>query len=189
MRKLIFIIGVLLATAVPAAAQGYDRAEFFAGYTYSHSYNTNGDSSSSNGGTADVAFFPWKWLGIVGSVGGAATNGFTNNTGTFVAANISSIHYTAGPRLRVSAGRVAPFVQTLFGGVSRSSVVNSVGTTLATAQTVFALSVGGGIDIKVARHFSIRPAQVSYTYTQFTALSGTTNQQNGVAYSAGIVIH
>jgi outer membrane protein with beta-barrel domain len=189
MRKLILICGVLLATGVPAAAQGYNRAEFFAGYTYAHSYNTNGDSSSTNGGTVDVAFFPLKWVGIVGSVGGSATNGFTDNTGTFVAANISSIRYSAGPRIRYIAGPVSPFVQTLFGGVSRSSVVNSAGTTLSAAQTVFALSVGGGIDIKIARHFSIRPAEVSYTYTQFTALSGTTNQQNGISYSAGIVIH
>jgi hypothetical protein len=48
------------------------------------------------------------------------------------------------------------------------------------------MSAGGGIDLKVSKHFSIRAAQADYLLTKIP--DGLHNRQNNSRLSAGIVL-
>jgi hypothetical protein len=99
-------------------------------------------------------------------------------TGVFVGADSHSVHYLFGPRFRFGNERITPFVQALFGGVTRSDIVNSAtGIVLVPGQTSFGLATGGGIDFKLAHHWSVRAVQVEYVYT--FAMLRAFNEQNG----------
>ena len=189
MRRLAIVCGFLLATGFSVAGQEMPKVELFAGYTYARVYNTNGDHSTANGGTASVAFFPSKWLGLVGDFGGSSSGGFTNPAGVFTSTSGDSIHFFGGPRLRFGNEHFTPYVQVLIGGVHRSTVTNSSGTVLSNPETSFAYAVNGGFDVKVAHHFSIRLIQAGYLHTAFTPLAGTQNSQNDLTIATGIVIH
>lgn len=187
MRKGILLFGLVFLASFPAAAQDFPRGEIFGGYTYSRTYNSNGDHSSANGGSADVAFYPAKLWGVVADFGGSSSNGFTNSSGVQVNSSSSSFHYLFGPRVRFGNDRITPFADVLFGGVHRSDVTSN-GATLVAAQTSFALTAGGGIDFKLANHFSIRAIKINYVYTRFSP-PGVQNTQNGVSFSTGAVFH
>jgi hypothetical protein len=73
---------------------------------------------------------------------------------------------------------VTPFAQVLVGGAR--SIVNS-------PLNTFAMTAGGGVDVKISEHFEIRPIQAEYFLTQFT--NNTTTRQNNFRYSAGVVFH
>jgi hypothetical protein len=62
-----------------------------------------------------------------------------------------------GPRFSLKAGKVTPFVQTLFGGAHMSASVNGI----SAGANSFAMSAGGGIDLQLAHHLALRP-QVDY---------------------------
>ena len=190
MQRFAFLVALSFALPFAAAAQRLPQYELFGGYTYTRVYNTNGDSSSSNGGTGDVAVYPLRWLGFVADLGYSYSNGFTQSgTGTFVTAPTHSLHYFGGVRFRLNGKRITPYVEGLFGAVHRSQLLTSTGTLLANPQTSLAYFVGGGVDVKVVRHFSIRVVQAGYLLTSFHPLSGTQHAQNDFSIATGIVIH
>ena len=117
------------------------------------------------------------------------STGFNLSNGTFISAPTTTYHYLFGPRVRVGIGRVEPFVQVLLGGINRSAVVAGGETTLFNAETVFGYSVGGGVDVKVVPHVSVRVAQISYVWASYPPVSGPNVTQNGFNLGAGIVIH
>jgi hypothetical protein len=61
------------------------------------------------------------------------------------------------------------------------------------AQDSFATAAGGGLDVNLTRHISIKPIQVEYVMTQFdsASLGGSTkgfgDHQNDIRYSGGVV--
>ena len=111
-------------------------------------------------------------VGVLGDVGGYwATN--PNAQG-------AAIPYLFGPRLTLPHVRVTPFAQVLLGGVVTSSGIEQIGW-----QSHFAMTAGGGIDVKVAPHFSIRPVQAEYFLTKIP--NGLNNRQNNFRFGAGIV--
>ena len=88
--------------------------------------------------------------------------------------------YLFGPRLSLRHGMVTPFVQVLLGGVLTSSGIEQTGW-----QSHFAMTAGGGIDLKVSKYFSIRPVQAEYFLTKIP--DGLSNRQNNFRFGAGIV--
>jgi hypothetical protein len=184
MRKCIWLFALLIAVSFSTTAQEFSHASVFGMYTYSRSYNSNGDSSSANGGSGDVAFYPGKLWGLVADLGGASANGFTNSSGTHFNSNSSTFHYLFGPRVRFGSSRITPFVETLLGGIHRSNVMLN-GNTLVAAQTSFDFTAGGGIDFKATKNISIRAIRINYSYTRFTP-PGVQNTQNGIGISTGV---
>jgi hypothetical protein len=47
------------------------------------------------------------------------------------------------------------------------------------------MTAGGGIDVKVSEHFSVRPVQAEYSLTRIP--DGLNNRQNNFRFGAGIV--
>src|ERR1019366_7319972 len=91
--------------------------------------------------------------------------------------------------------RFTPFVQALFGGAYASSVTisgcsGSPSCTPLGAENAFAMTVGGGLDLKIHRHIAIRLFQAEYLMTRFADASTTAGEritQNNVRLSTGIV--
>jgi opacity protein-like surface antigen len=78
----------------------------------------------------------------------------------------------------------------LFGGAYESTSAPVIlGSNLrATRQeTGFAMTAGGGLDIKINKNVSFRPIQLEYFYTRLRHFPfGNDNSQNNLRYSAGV---
>jgi outer membrane protein OmpA-like peptidoglycan-associated protein len=209
----VFLLLAFLLRAGEAAAQvsaatpyrsgsniGTPRAELFVGYSYLRAMPAPADGNRlmwMNGGSTSLALSFNRYLGIVGDFG-AYTNSkirFQGGYGSTVDvdnANIGAFSYLFGPRLSFrNSSRVTPFVQALFGEMHANEVKLSNCTfrcTLLPDQDTFAWTAGGGLDIRVKRHFAIRLIQAEYLMTRFQDYStGTTSSQNDMRLSSGIV--
>jgi opacity protein-like surface antigen len=206
MRKLVWLCGLALLLSVPAMAQDdLPRFDVFGGYSYVHASFGGGGSGGNitanlNGGSGAVGFYPAKHWGIVGDIGGYKL-GTLKQGSTSASVSGSIITYLFGPRIRFGGEKATPFAQALFGGAHIGDVTSSDPTVCGTATSctvigsanAFAMTLGGGLDVKVSHHFSIR-GQAEYLLTRFKTGGGGTGTgsaetQNNARISVGIVIH
>jgi outer membrane protein OmpA-like peptidoglycan-associated protein len=197
----------LCAQVAPAATQnssGWNtdtpKAELFVGYSYLRAVPAPADGNRlmwMNGGSTSLALNINRYLGIVGDFG-AYTNSeirFQGGYGSTVDVdnpNVGAFSYLFGPRISFrNHGRVTPFVQALFGEMHANEVTLAHCTfscTLLPSEDTFAWTGGGGLDIRVHRHFAIRIIQAEYLMTRFQDYStGMTASQNDMRLSAGLV--
>ena len=187
--------------AMGAGEPDTPKIDIFLGYSYFRAVPTLAAGNRMvdlNGGEASVAFNLKRNFGIVADFGGyddtklqlagpgANPPGVANSSGTVFT-------YLAGPRLSYrNHSRITPFAQILFGAVHASEVslsgcTGSSCTPLPT-QTAFAMTAGGGIDIRASRHFSIRAIQAEYMMNRFAnPTTGASGTQNDLRLSAGFV--
>ncbi len=179
---------------------GTPKVELFLGYSYLQAVPKLAAGNRLvwlNGGSASIAYNFNRYLGIVADVG-AMTNSQVKFTGAYTSTvdvnnkNVNVITYLFGPRLSFRKyNRVTPFAQVLFGGVHANEVTLtpcSTGCTLLPAQSAFAMTAGGGLDVKVNHHIAIRVIQAEYLMTRFQDYAtGTTGTQNDMRLSSGIV--
>jgi hypothetical protein len=208
MRRRQFVISVAtLALATSAFAQ---RFEVFGDYTFlQYNPTINGLNSRAlhgGGGGAQVNFA--KIFGLKADIQGyGSTQTVVNVTspigtplgiipvGTYKS-NATMFSYLFGPVIRIPARHVRPFGELLFGGVNsnlyaqlNSAVIanggqlNSSGST----QHPFAMALGGGLDVVVNKHFSIRVGEVDWMLTRFTNIWTNSNNQNNFRYTGGAV--
>ena len=207
MRKRFGAIVVCLASATLAVAQDVPKMESFLGYTYVRFNSaTNVPAFSANGGSGQFAYNFNRWLGGVVDMG-AVHNG--NISGAPI--DNTFANFLAGPRLSLRYSRIRPYFQVLWGGVygTASTQINAVPVTpslpiylpgepvempgqaisarLVSAQTAFAMTVGGGLDIKINKHMSFRPIGLDYYMTRLQNLRtmGDNNQHN-LRYTTGL---
>jgi len=198
------VFAALLAIGV-ASAQDHPRVETFFGYTYMRA-NSASDvpAFSANGGSAQLAVNANKWLGFVTDIG-AVHNG--NIGGAHLDTTLTNFLF--GPRVTLHRGRVNPYLNVLFGGVHGSTSINlaaipvdpvtlpsgtptpvpgqAVTLRAGASQTAFAMTTGGGIDIKINRHVSFRPIGLDYYMTRLQNLrSAQDNNQHNIRYTTGL---
>jgi hypothetical protein len=175
----VLLLGVISAAPTLWAQEQPSRLELYAGYDYIRfnvSTKVSGQPPSltfnGNGGGGGLIYNVNRWLGVLGDVSGSwATNSIRQG---------AAMPYLFGPRLSLRYGVVTPFVQVLLGGVLTSSGIEQIGW-----QSHFAMTAGGGIDLKVSKHCSIRPVQAEYFLTKIP--DGLNNRQNNFRVGAGIV--
>jgi hypothetical protein len=172
------LAAICVAPAV-SAQEELSKLELSGGYNYVR-FNINAkvngqppsQSFNGNGGGGELIYNVNRWLGVLGDMSGSwATNSTSQG---------AAMPYLFGPRLSLRHGVVTPFVQVLLGGVLTSSGIEQIGW-----QSHFAMTAGGGIDLKVSKHFSIRPVQAEYFLTKIP--DGLNNRQNNFRFSAGVV--
>jgi hypothetical protein len=172
------ILLVILASVSVARAQTPPAFELYGGYDYVR-FNVNANVAgqppsqtfNANGGGGQLIYNVNNWLGVLGDVGGYWA---TNST-----AQGAVIPYLFGPRANLRRGALTLFTQVLLGGAATSSGIEESGW-----QTHFAMAAGGGIDVRVSKHFSIRPAEAEYFMT--TIPDGLNNRQNNFRFSTGV---
>jgi outer membrane protein OmpA-like peptidoglycan-associated protein len=181
---------------------GTPTAELFMGYSYLRAMPELAVGNRLvylNGGSTSIAFNFNRYLGVVADFGGFDDSqilfaGTGTNASTTADSSGTAYTYLFGPRLSLRGhGRVTPFAQVLFGGIHASAVTLSSGCTgpgctpLPTENS-FALTAGGGLDLKVHRHFAIRLIQAEYLMTRFEVHStGNGAMQNDMRLASGIV--
>jgi len=122
--------------------------------------------------------------------------------------NATLANYLLGPRVSFHRGsRFVPYVQVLFGGATSwqslpvpdvALVVPAIvggGVIIPNGANIrfnretsgFAMTAGGGLDIKINKHVYFRPIQAEYFLTQLSPIGafGTTNRNN-FRYSIGV---
>jgi opacity protein-like surface antigen len=189
------------ASAPPSgsAYRSYPRAELFLGYSYLRSVPMPSSGNRLvrlNGGSTSIAFNLNRYFGLVGDFGGfddtkIQITGTGANPPSAVNASGTAYTYMAGPRLSYRH-RVTPFAQALFGGVHASQVTlsNCTGSlcTPLQAENAFAMTAGGGIDLRIQRHVAIRLVQAEYLMTRFgSPTTGIRESQNDIRLSSGLV--
>lgn len=183
MKSFGLLAGIALACAGALTAQEVTTPRFEVGLTYSGVHldgAQNNTQITGNGGSGYLEYNFNRYLGAVADFGGYA------NTRDGV--NETALTYLFGPRLNWRHKRFNPYVQSLFGGAYAWNNLNS------STQNSFAFALGGGVDVNLTKHLSIKPVQVEYVRSQFDSanLGGATSNfgdhQNGVRYSAGLVL-
>ena len=194
--KLILALAILAVSA--AGAVGYAQpasapvskphAEVALDYSYLHSNAPVGDCGcfNLNGGSATFAWlFGHRSFALVGDVTVAHADAIS--AGEY---GLTLSTFTAGgryaPRLGHSALR--PFGQALAGVAhSSGSLVEGQNSVTSNAGAAFAANVGGGMDLRVSHHFSIRLVEADYLVTTFK--NGVNDHQNNLRVSTGVVLH
>lgn len=180
----LFVLFVLAVAIAPAQAQqDSGRAspiELYGGYDYIR-FNINASASvlqppsetfNANGGGGQLVYNVNNWLGVLGDLSGYwATNSIKSG---------AAMPYLFGPRANWRRGKITPFAQLLVGGMLTSGGIQTFGW-----QNHFALAVGGGLDVRVSRHISLRPLEAEYFLTKIP--DGLNNRQNNFRAGAGIV--
>jgi len=180
----------------------YPRTELFMGYSYLRavpSLESGNRLVWLNGGTTSLAFNLNRYLGIVGDFGGFNETRLLLQTGnppaalgTYQAVQAGTVFtYMGGPRLSFrNWNRITPFAQVLFGGIraSQESICQGCAPSLPT-QNSFAMTAGGGLDVRLHHHLALRVIQAEYLMTRFENVStGSTQAQNDIRLSTGIVL-
>jgi outer membrane immunogenic protein len=180
-----FSLLLAAACAVPAVAQSNPPAlwEVAAGYNFVH---TNAPPSgcgcfSMNGGTASITRQFTPSFGIAGEFNGV-TNGNVNASGH----SLTLLSYLAGPRYRLSpARRFSPFAQILVGVAHASGALYAPSGSASGGANAFATSIGGGVDLGLNRHVSLRLVEADYLLTLLP--NGVNSRQNNLNLTTGVV--
>lgn len=145
--------------------------ELFAGYGFTRFGGGNGTNLNGALGSFGWNFKPW--LQIIGD----ASYNFVTVSGT--KSVLYGNHF--GPRIYLrsrSARGPIPFVEGLVGG----SRVDTTTAGVTTSKNGLTYKAGGGIDLAISRHISVRAIEADYYRVPFL----TASQTNYVA-SAGII--
>lgn len=178
MRKFVFIFAIVLVFCLGAFAQD-SKADVFGGYQFTSiddSLNGNGHQAF-NGWNAAVTGYVKPNFGITADLSGAY--GSPNEFGFDV--KTRDYFYLFGPTVRTTGNeRASLFAHALFGAAHASGEISGVTAT----DSAFAMALGGGLDLKSSKNFSIRVGQFDYLYSHFGG-----EKQNNFRYSAGVVFH
>jgi outer membrane immunogenic protein len=178
---LVTLLVIFVCTAPFGHAQNIApyRWEVGAGYKFVH---TNAPPAgcgcfSMNGGTASVERQFSSHLGIEAEFSGV-TNGNVDASGK----SLTLLTYVAGPHYRLFASqhRLDPYAQVLVGGSHASGGIYGSGATNA-----FATSIGGGLDLRLTQHLSLRLIDADYLLTLLP--NGVNSRQNNLSLTTGIL--
>jgi outer membrane protein OmpA-like peptidoglycan-associated protein len=177
------------------------KVELFVGYSYLRAVPTLADGNRLvwlNGGSTSIAYNFNRYLGVVGDFGGFDDSQFqaigAGNPSDAINSSGNAFTYLAGPRLSFrNQGRITPFAQALFGEIHASPVTldascTGTGCTPLPAESSFAMTAGGGLDLRMSHHLALRLVQAEYLMTSFeNRATGQSGTQNDMRLSSGIV--
>ena len=143
---------------------------------------TTGNEFWMQGGAMQLQARLWRGLGVVADVGGLHTAN-VNNTGT----GLDMITAAFGPRYTWSPAhrRVALFGHVLAGEAHGMNSIFPSGAVFNSSANSLALEIGGGVNLPLAHHLSLRAFDANWLRTQLP--NATTNVQNNFRLGAGIV--
>lgn len=185
MRKYFVLAGLLLLACGTAFAQDFPRVETSPAFMYIRtSPNVGIQDQNCVGGGGTIAYNVTSMIGIAADMGGCKVLDLPSPLSSTL------FTYLFGPRLTFrNSSPFTPFFEVNFGGARLSGTACRSGC-VSGSTNAFAMTVGGGFDIKLSRKFSIRAVQVEYLYTRFGNNLAFTNNvnQNSLRVKSGIVI-
>jgi outer membrane immunogenic protein len=181
---LLLVLGFAAMAPLPAAAQRGDLVDVGVDYTYVRTNAPAGDCGcfAMNGGSGWVGINFSHSLGIVGEIAGQHASNISS-TG----ADLTLTSYLAGPRYTWGrAHHFVPFAQALLGGAHASGSLAPGSSGLAGSANAFALTAGGGLDVRLTRRIALRAFEADYYLTRFD--NGVNDHQNNLRIAAGVIL-
>jgi len=211
LRSLI-VLGMVPLFGTVAFGQDYAKVEVPMYYSFMRFNPENSNivsGFSMNGGGGGVTVYLSHAVGITADFNGYASTHQTFHfpatanspcpAGCTAVGSGDMFTYEVGPTFKYRGEKWEPFVEALFGG-AHSNTYNTLfhdicvnpgtcTTTHTPSNNAFDFVIGGGLDIPVSHHFSIRPAQFDFVLTRFgnDFTKGNQNQSN-FRYNGGVVI-
>jgi len=202
MKKLLALFALFAACGISTFAQGTPVVEINGGYTFQKWYSppvaTPPDSLDFHGFNVGIGYNFKRWLAGVADISG--TYNSQDATSLAPASHEHIYSYLFGPRLYPLGHRkLTPYVHGLVGVASYNvetpaAIIDGEPVpAFSQTDTDFSFALGGGLDLSLGKHFSIRLGQFDYQQTRAlhsdAVLSGVApDNQNNFKYSAGIVI-
>jgi outer membrane protein OmpA-like peptidoglycan-associated protein len=182
------------------------KVELFMGYSYWRdiSKGTENRIVALHGGSTSLAYNLNSHVGLVFDLGGFRDDSLKFNSpgagfspSRVVDSGGNVFTFLVGPRISFrNHDRLTPFLQVL-GGAARAGEVTVNGCTTSflacqplPEETGFALTAGGGLDLRLNHRIALRLFQAEYLVTRFqdpTSSTGENGWQSNVRLSAGIV--
>jgi hypothetical protein len=195
-----------------------DKWQLFGGYTFQHanegiinafSYGSgNADffaPFNSNGLQVSASYFPFRYVGLTTQMTFVGTGDKKLASNSAYTQNISQQSFLIGPAFRYTIGnsRFTLFEHELIGATRNSFSASYSGWEFCQASSGlvgcsvndFTLVAGGGLDYRITKHISVRPAQLEYWREEipekgFAASNGSGNfDGHGLRYTAGAVFN
>jgi len=186
--------GLLLLMVGSAVAQeDYAKVETSPAFMYIRT-PIGGQSFNCAGGGGTFAYNVTSLVGLAADMGGCKI--FGNTLGLANTVSGSQFTFLFGPRLTFrSSSKIQPFVEVNLGGdhLSISCENAAVCGNASRGFTAFAMTAGGGLDLKLNKKFALRLVQAEYMYTRFgnecaLAICSQNNSQNSFRLKSGVVI-
>ena len=204
--KFVAAIAAFLSFALTAAAEDSTRFEAYFGYDWVkfNPDTPNIPSFNADGGSAQLIYNFHKGIGLAFDAGVV-----TKDTFGGVLDN-KQAHFLLGPRFAYrNHSRFTPFGEVLFGGgeasVSTSvadvplvptvlpstsiTIPDNVSVRLTASRTSFAMMAGGGLDIRLSKHFAYRLFDADYYLTRpISFISGGNVNKNNFRVTTGVAL-
>ncbi len=181
MRKLVFLVRVILVVGVSARAQ-HPRVEIFGGYSYANldeglfPLSSLSGRRNANGWGVSVSLNANRFFGFTADFAGqfgdvqtldptlACIAVFPPPPGCTTDVNFSTQQFLFGPRFTLRGAGATAFVHVLLGAnrTRLSSFTSLGGTVPARSETDVALAAGGGLDVRLSPFLALRAFQVDY---------------------------
>jgi hypothetical protein len=193
------LVGLLLLTAGAALAQNnFPKVETAPAFMYIRTVPPgNAQSVNCAGGGGTIAYNLTSMFGLAADLGGCKVFGFLPSSSP-LSNKITGNEFTFlfGPRITMrNSSPFRPFFELNLGGarISLSCNNNTACSGTSFAKSAFAMTVGGGFDMKLSKKFSLRPVQAEYLYTRFGnscpfTICTNNNNQNSFRLKSGIVV-
>jgi hypothetical protein len=196
--KLLISVLCLVSPMMSLGQEGgsYPKGEVNLGYSFInvHPEIPKITSYNINGGVASFVYNFSSVFGIKSEFGDYVGNGGAQLKAAGFNGNVSGnfFSYMFGPQIKKHRGRFQPFGQALFGGAhsgTQAQLYNIINgnpnPSGGSSNNTFAMEFGGGLDIPVSSHVQIRPVDVDYLYTHFSA-NQVKASQNNFKYALGV---
>ena len=179
---LVTMLASLASAPTPASAQT-TSVEAAVTFNAQRSLQVNAAQNFwAEGGAIEVGVNAFRGFGVAADIAAVHTNA-VGTTGT----PLSLVAETFGPRYRWHDGHHLSFYAE--GLVGEGNGYNSLFPSVFGAQTdanAFATEVGGGLDLRLSHHLSVRALRASWLRTQFP--NSTSDIQNNLLLGAGLVL-
>jgi len=189
----------ILLLGLTVWAQDVPKVEIPVGFSFINVHPNLAPITSFNvfGGGGQVDFNFGNVFGIkadfMGYTQGSGLRNQLQEHGLAGAANGNVFTYMFGPQIKKHSGKFQPFAEALFGAAhtnAYATILTEEGKILQGQgnNNGFAMALGGGIDFQVAKHLALRPVEVDYLLTRFTAnhVANYTANQNNFRYVGGL---
>ncbi len=186
MRKVLFVVTLILAFSFVAFAQDAPKAEVFGGYQYTNVDIGGASRGNLNGWNAQLNGYFTKNFGISADFAGSyGSPDYGLGVGGI---DTKAYSYMFGPVFRAPMGKATPYVHALFGATHLTAENVDLGKL---TDTAFSYALGGGFDVNISKNAAFRVAQFDYYGTRFSAsdLGSNSDNQNHFRVSTGIVFH
>jgi hypothetical protein len=184
---------VLLSLSAPAlcaqaasSASSTRTTDIAISYTAEHANPVGGGGNFwLQGGSAELGVSLWHGLGVAGNFTGVHSSSVGSQN-----VPLGLLVYTFGPRYRwmlpTQGRQTSIFGEALFGVVRGFDSLFPTSTGATNTASALAVQVGLGFDVKLKKHFDLRPVEASWVRMQLP--NSASNVQNDLRLSTGIVL-